>query len=247
MKLRIMSYNIRIGIESSMACVAKTVERLGTPDVLALQEITAHWHMGERLDEPAYLAGALGLPHYVFAGALTDSQGGRFGVALVSRWPLETPRVWRLPRAEDEQRVLLRARLASPTPMWLFNTHLSIRENERLAQAKAINRHVAAVEGPVLLAGDLNDVPDSPTVHAIRGVTAGHRDMPRPALTNSFETHGVGPPETFSTKRPARTIDYIVHNATMSSVGPAYVARDGMASDHFPLVASLETIHRGPG
>ncbi len=125
--MRVMTYNIRVGVETSMATIAAAVEGYA-PDVLALQEVGHHWQMGERMDQAGYIAAALGSHHHVFAGALTDPHGGRFGVALVSRWPLSQVRNIKLPRASDEQRVCLVARAGE---VWFACTHLSVASVER--------------------------------------------------------------------------------------------------------------------
>ena len=166
--LTVMTWNIRLGIESSLKAVGDAVLAAGVPDVLALQEIGVEWNMGEKVDQPRVLAKQIGLPHHLFVGALTDKAGGRFGIALLCRWSFTSADVTLLPRDTDEQRVLLRARIAVPgpglngtkpaSPVSVLNTHLSQKPTkERLKQAAVVGAAAAAAaaEGPVLLLGDL--------------------------------------------------------------------------------------------
>lgn len=225
--LRLMTYNVRVGVESSLAEVAAAVRAAGVPDLLAFQEIGVRWNMGEPVDQPRVLADALGLPHVTFAGALVDDQGGEFGVALASRWPLDAIEVTPLPRDTDEQRVLLRCRVAAPTPLTAFVTHLSIHAHERLAQAVEVGAAAAAVDGPLVVMGDLNDRPGTPPIEAARG-----------DLIDCFDARGEGPPETFSVVDPHRRIDYLFVGGGLVPHGPARVVRAARASDHFPLAAA---------
>lgn len=228
--LHVMSYNIRLGVESDLATVAAAVADGGVPDVLALQEVGDRWNMGERVDQARVIADHLGLPHAVFAGALTDAAGGRYGIALCARWPLEAVRVRPLPRVDDEQRVMLGARLAHPNgPVALLTSHLSIHEAERLQQARVLGEAAAtaAAQGPTAVLGDLNDRPGSPTIEAARG-----------ELVDAFAAVGEGPAETFSVVEPHRCIDFVFCGGGLAPVA-ATVERAATASDHFPLRARL--------
>lgn len=222
--LEVVSYNIRLGVESSLRRVAAAVGAGGVPDVLALQEVGDRWNMGERVDQARAIADHLGLAHAVFAGALVDEDGGRYGIALCARWPLAEVGVECLPRIDDEQRVMLRATLAHPAgAVGLINTHLSIRDVERLEQARVVGAAAAGIDGPVVVLGDLNDRPGTATVGAARG-----------ALVDAFAAVGEGPAETFSVVEPHRCIDYVFCGEGLSPTA-ARVERAATASDHFPL------------
>jgi len=229
MRLELMTYNIRVGIETDLARIAAAIRAVGVPDVLAMQEIGVRWNMGEHVDQPAVIARAIGLEHHTFAGALTDERGGQFGIALVSRYPLTDVSFEQLPRERDEQRVLLSARLESPTPVRLLNTHLSVHEPERLLQAQRVAAVAAAITGPVIVLGDLNDRPGTQVITAARG-----------DLVDCFDSTGEGAPETFSVADPHRRIDYILCGGPLTPVGTSKVALNARASDHFPLIASVE-------
>jgi endonuclease/exonuclease/phosphatase family metal-dependent hydrolase len=236
-----MTWNIRLGIESSLKAVGDAVLAAGVPDVLALQEVGVDWNMGEKVDQPRVLAQRIGLPHHLFVGAITDKAGGRFGIALLCRWPFTAADVTLLPRDTDEQRVLLRARIFVPapglngrqqaSPVSLLNTHLSRKPTkERLEQAAVVGAAaaVAAVEGPVVLLGDLNDDPGTATLKAAGG-----------KLVDCFAAAGKGPPETFSVKDPKQRIDYVFCGGGLQPTGAVRVVREALASDHFPLTAEV--------
>lgn len=226
--MRLVTYNIRLGVESDLAAIADAIRlACACPDLVALQEVGDHWNMGEHTDQTATLAAHLGLAHHTFADALTDDRGGRYGIALMSPHAIEDIRVTPLPRETDEQRVALTATLAAPTPIHIVTTHLSVAEPERLTQARHIGRLAAAHPGPVIVLGDLNDRPATPTLTAARG-----------ALTDCFDHAGAGPAETFSVADPHRRIDYIFVGGGLVPTA-CRVAREATASDHFPLVATV--------
>ncbi len=230
MNLTLVSYNIRLGVESDLVAIADAIRLTcagASPDLVALQEVGDHWNMGEHTDQTATLAAHLGLAHHTFAGALTDARGGRYGIALMAPHAIEDICVTPLPRETDEQRVVLTATLATPTPIHVITTHLSVVAPERLIQARHIGR-LAAHPGPVIMLGDLNDHPGTPTVTAARG-----------ALTDCFDHAGAGPAETFSVANPHRRIDYIFVGGGLVPTA-CRVVRDATASDHFPLVATVE-------
>jgi endonuclease/exonuclease/phosphatase family metal-dependent hydrolase len=235
LRLRVATWNVRIGIETSMQCLLDALHQTPTLDLLALQEIAVDWRMGERMDQPAFLARGLGLPYCAFAGALTDDAGGRFGVALLSRWPFRTVDVTQLPRETDEQRVALRVRLDTEPSLVVVNTHLSVQPAERLRQAALVRRRFDEAAGPGLLLGDFNDVPDSETLAALRGPTAESGGP----LIDAFDAAGAGPPETFSVCDPHRRIDYILARGGLSPTGVCRVWTENRSSDHFPVVAEL--------
>lgn len=229
MSLTVMTYNIRVGVETDIAALIDAIEAVGVPDVLALQEVGLRWRMGERIDQASTIGSALGLEYCAFAGALLDEPtGGRFGIALASRWPLTGVHTTNLPRIDDEQRVILRAEVMAPRPFVIFNTHFSVKAPERLQQARQLALAVAAESGPVVAVGDWNDRPESAVVEIARG-----------GLIDCFDAVGTGVSETFSVVNPQVRIDYIAASSAFEPV-MTRVAHTARASDHFPLWSRLQ-------
>lgn len=225
----LMTYNVRVGVETSIAALIEAIRAVGVPDVLALQEVGLRWRMGECVDQARAIATGIGLNHVAFAGALLDEpSGGRFGVALASRFPLDGVHTTNLPREHDEQRVILRARVCAPRPFVAINTHLSVKPAERLRQARQLALAVQAERDPVVLLGDLNDLPGSAPIEAAFA-----------ALTDCFDAGGVGSAETFSVARPHARIDYVGCGVGVTPLPGATVERAACASDHFPLRARV--------
>jgi endonuclease/exonuclease/phosphatase family metal-dependent hydrolase len=217
---RIASYNIRLGLERGLDAVA-TELRERSADVVALQEVGSYWTMGGPVDMAEHLADAAGYPHRVFVGALFED-GGAYGIALLSRWAITGVDKTELPRRDDEQRVLLRATLASPTPLSLWTTHLSIAVHDRAEQLRWLAAAMAE-EAPDILVGDLNTVPSDPLLRAL----ALEPTWPEPA------------PRTYPTRAPDETLDHILLGSRLRAVEPAR-AWQSDASDHLPVTVDLK-------
>src|SRR5690606_13139512 len=113
-----------------------------------------------RADQAALLGGLLGMEH-VF-GSFMDYQGGRYGMAILSRFPIVES--WEIPLPEGEEpRIALAARIALPNTdtITVVNVHFDWVSNDRarVAQANELAARLAELDGSWLLLGDFNDVP----------------------------------------------------------------------------------------
>ncbi len=158
--------------------LAAEVSRL-QPDVVVLQEAWCTVGEGCLADR---LARELGF-HAVYARANGSLRwlGFEEGSAILSRYPMDDPEVWRLAPDRDafERRIALTARIDHPELTFeLVGVHLANGDAD-LAGAQAadlLERIVARPERPVLIAGDLNLPRDHPAL--VRFREAGYRDLP---------------------------------------------------------------------
>ena len=148
------------------------------PDLVGLQEV---W---EDADEnlAGWLAEELDM-RWVY-GAPTDQQtwrsrvdGGpdlRCGVAVLSRWPIRTAKVYDLP--DDPSRPVLSTLVEAPHATVPFvTTHLSVLPGSarRKLQLEWLAGHVATLpadDHPPVVVGDLNAYPDSDEIRRFAGV-----------------------------------------------------------------------------
>ncbi|MFM7167762.1 MAG: endonuclease/exonuclease/phosphatase family protein [Planctomycetaceae bacterium] len=202
-------------------------------DIVALQEVDQQTERSGGVDQLAELARLTGL-HGWFAHQL-DFEGGRYGQALLSRWPLASGTVHWLPgRPDRERRIAGSAIVQHPLlPFRFITTHLHHNNAEfRLEQARELARLCQQFRDsnsqPIFVAGDLNAVPDSPPVQALE--TALQR------ITGKADSL-----LTFPVSQPARQIDYILYAAAAAAVEvlDVKVLPEQAASDHRPLLASL--------
>lgn len=227
MILRLLSYNIKVGAETSTVEVARAVASL-SPDLVALQEVGCRWLWGDKGDGVQTISSLARLPHTRFAPALASFTGGAFGVALLSRFPITSHQLVYLERHVDEPRVLLGAEvsLEEGASLRLFTTHLSYKE-DRVWQARQIAKYVTAPGSPAVLLGDINSEPEE-----------GLHTLAAPGFTDAFSVCGSGPGYTFAVGDPKWRIDYAM-------IDPRVTVRsctipDLRASDHYPLLVEVE-------
>ncbi len=233
---RVTTWNIGRGARFVGARV-RTLDRVAAtlarrrPDVIALQEV-------HEPDVPA-VAGFLRDEHdlvyeHAFGETLPAEEvarrryrgrEGAYGIALLSRAPLEAVRVERLPGG-GEPRIALVARTAlvglDRAPVTVVATHVDTmaRATRRDAQTRAVLRIAAGEPGPVVVAGDLNQ--DPATVATALAATGS--DLV-PAGDPGAPTLG------------RWTIDHVLVGPGLVAVG-AVVGRRGV-SDHRPLTVAL--------
>ena len=143
-------------------------------DLVAVQEVDREQPRSHGADQARLLAQALGMD-WRYAPALlgtpgnpdgwrsaapgdADPGGTAYGIALLSRLPLEEVETVLLPRSgRDEPRVALVARLAEGgRQLTVAGTHLSLVPGPNVTQLRALQRHLDERGGPRLLLGDLN-------------------------------------------------------------------------------------------
>lgn len=242
MKIRVMSYNTQSGFANGREIYNYAAQAdhiaANNPDIVALQEVAInHPAAEEKVDYPAAVAKRLGM-EYCYAKAL-DFAGcdGKYGVAILSKYPMEKLAEIKLPVPEGiEPRVAVIARIAAPVPFYMVSTHLSFQgefegDGEgRIEQLKTIFRYLDENQCyPVLLAGDLNSQPQDGSIQALR---------------EKFEVFNDGRddrPTAYSRKFGWVQIDYIAGAPAGRCKCEQFTRGDDCTvSDHYAVMADLE-------
>lgn len=230
--LRVVSYNIKHGRgNDDIVDLERTasVIRAQRPDIVGLQEVDDRAERSGRVPQAAQLGKSLGL-HHAF-GRFMDFQGGAYGMAILTRFPIEARQdVW-LPEGNEPRIALsVRVRLPDGSLLTIVNVHFDwVRDDTfRYAQAEALTKYLDALTMPYILLGDFNDLPASRTLALFRE-RAGEAAKPE---ANRF---------TFSATEPSREIDYIFFApAAAWRAREVTVVDERLASDHRPVVAVLD-------
>lgn len=155
--LRIVTFNIKWAkhIDRAIALLSMPGP-LARPDVLVLQE----------MDAPGTkrIAEALGLNWVYVPSAIHPVPKHDFGVAILSPWPIESPRKVPLPREHRFRklhRAAAEATLQTPSgPVRVYSVHLEspvgLGGAGRREQARAVVADARNWNGPVIVAGDFN-------------------------------------------------------------------------------------------
>jgi endonuclease/exonuclease/phosphatase family metal-dependent hydrolase len=191
-------------------------------DVLALQEVDRDQLRSQLADFTTVAAAAMDARAHRFVAAIAGTPGatwvaatGReqpgeatYGIALLSRYPVTSWQVTRLPRipfrfpmwlptpgrvlvVHEEPRVAVAADVETPLGrITVATTHLSFVPAWNAVQLRRLRRDLAASPDPLLLAGDLNM-----SGHRAAGIT-GYHSLAREA--------------TFPTDTPSRQLDHVL-------------------------------------
>lgn len=212
-----------------MEAIAKVIND-ANPDLVALQEIDRFTkRSGVELDQAAELGRLTGM-HSYFVKAINWS-GGEYGIAVLSKFKILDTIGLHLPMAEGiagEARAVAIIKVKANGRKILFaSTHLDIVKEHRELQAAATTEYFAGQKLPVILAGDINDVPGSKTVTMLQN----HFQM-----TCGEESCG----KTFPQINPGRTIDYIMYQPQkkFKTINHQVIPEE-YASDHRPILATI--------
>lgn len=235
-RLNALSYNIHHGEgvdgQLDLERIARVVDSVDA-DLVSLQEVDQRATRSQSVDQPAALARLTGLR--VVYGDNIPLQGGLYGNAVLSRWPIARHGNQRLPNIDrGEQRGVLEAEIALPgwpAPLLFLATHFDHRPNdrERRESAAAVNALVARRPlQPALLAGDLNDVPTSPTLQELgRQWTRANAEIQ----------------PTIPVAKPVQQIDYVLFRPPERwRVIRTQVLDEAVASDHRAVLAVVELL-----
>ena len=240
--VRILAYNVKHGLgmdgQVDLERIASVIRSL-EPDIVTLQEIDSVTTRTGLEDQAARLGELTGMR--ALFGGFMDYRGGRYGMAMLSRYPVVEWENHRLPDgAEPRSALAARVELLRPgygqaPQVVVVGVHLYANAAERLAQATRLVELFADEEVPVVLAGDFNSIPDSKVIRLLEDVGGWQR----PAKE--------GQAFTFPSEIPDREIDFI-----MFRPGNRFVVREHrvvpetLASDHRPVLLELELLPADP-
>lgn len=241
-RMKVMTYNIHscIGIDGKVRPERIiSVIRSCRADVIALQEVDANRHRSRGHEQARMIADALAMSHHYYA--VSDWNGEQYGLAIISRYPLEHVQSGHLTPVDhahrSEARGALWVKLATPAGVVnVINTHFGLRREERQRQATILLGddwlgQISAAE-PILLCGDLNTGPKSPVCQSF-----GRRLVD---VACGLPNHR--PRATFISTMPLRRLDYIYasQHFAVNAVRQPRTPTAKLASDHLPVCAELE-------
>ena len=162
--MRITTWNVHFGknIEAISRAFTKNPNLSGS-DVVLLQEIESYPEEGTARAEK--IAEQLGY-RCVYAPARTKRRGSH-GIALLSRFPIESAEIVELPFFDSpvrpRRRIALVVKVSTPDgPVHVCNVHLDVRINaqQRIEQLRSLVERMKTLSpDPVIITGDFNTSP----------------------------------------------------------------------------------------
>lgn len=234
-KIRVLSYNLHScvpvnGKEASTKGIAEVIKK-NNPDIAFLQEVDAYTKTSGPVNQAADLAKLTGLKYFYFGEAIHED-GGLFGVAILSKYPLINPKTVKLPllpaKGYVEQRVLCYAdvKLLGKKLYTIATSHFDLTDRNRLAAVPVIDSVLARTGHPVIFGGDFNVKPGTEVINALDKCgfvrTCTQDCLSFPALKPTVEID-------YITYRPAGSFNFISH----------YINTETAASDHCPVITEI--------
>lgn len=233
--MRVMTYNIHVGFGMDKKLDLRRISEVilnDQPDLVALQEVDRGVKRTNGVDQIAELA-RLTRMDYAFAPNF-DFQGGKYGVAILSRYPIQAIDHRRYAsKREAERRGLLRVEvIIKGRKINFVNTHLDYQfADARLFETEQLMKALGAVEETLIVAGDFND---EPTGTSYKLMLSQFNDAWSDAMS------GAGGGLTYPADKPVKRIDYVFVGKRSGVSVKAAAVRSTLASDHLPLVVDLE-------
>lgn len=233
--IRVMSYNVRHCSPPSTGLIdiagTAAVIKSQNPDLVALQEIDVYTKRSGSVNEAEALAKMLGM--YFYFGKTIDYDGGAYGIAILSKYPISQSKFYRLPtdsstKGEPRGFITIKVTLPNGKNIRFGCTHLDAQRlaTNRQLQIKEIIRIGASEKLPFLFAGDLNATPGSDVINQL--------DQ---HFTRTCQSCGF----TIPANRPDKTIDFISFSPSSNfKVITHEVVPENHASDHLGVLAVLQ-------
>jgi len=234
--LKVMSYNTHhcnppgkanVIDLNAIAAVIKNEQ----PDVVALQEIDVNAARSGKINQASEIASKAGDPYYYFADAI-PFDGGQYGVAILSKYPLSETQTHRLRTDEKlggERRVFATAVVQLPNgKKFQFGcTHLDAQSDDinRRLQIREILDVTASMTLPIIIAGDFNAREGSEVMKMLDSKFTRTCKQCLPTIQEDGEPMAID----FIAFRPSGTFNIKSHK----------VLNHTSASDHYPVVAVL--------
>lgn len=232
--LRVMTYNIHVGVgmdkKLDLQRIAEVINA-EHPDLVGLQEVDRGVKRTEGKDEIVELA-KLTAMNYAFAHNL-DYQGGQYGVAILSRFPVKQIDHRKYEnRREAERRGMIRVEIEfAGRTVNFVTTHLDYQfEDGRVFEAEQLLKFLEGINGPLIVVGDFNDEPQG---NAYKLMLTGFEDA---WIVAKMKEQGL----SYPADRPVKRIDYIFTRRSdrLRVKRPRIIST--AASDHLPLVADIQ-------
>ncbi|MFF5536487.1 endonuclease/exonuclease/phosphatase family protein [Streptomyces cinerochromogenes] len=240
--LRVATYNIHAGAgEDNVFDLDRTAAAIRAldADVIGLQEVDVHWGArSDFADEARELAVRLRMrvffaPIYDLPPATADGERRRYGVAVLSRYPVRDAQNHEITRLSTQTpdpvpapapgfaEVTVRVR---GTAVHVYTTHLDYRTDPSVRRAQVDDMLAVLAEdtGPKVLLGDFNAEPGAPELARLWG-----------PLADAAPDGG----RTYPAVDPVRRIDLVTVSPDVAVTGAQ--TRATTASDHRPVVADL--------
>lgn len=241
MKLKILTYNIHKGISGfgrryTLEIIKNAIQDTDC-NICFLQEVIGenkNLKSGHIENQFEYLADKVW--SYYSYGKNASYPKGDHGNAILSSLPIHSEHNLNLSVNKYEQRGLLHIQVQDPVSLstiHLLNTHLNLRNPDRLKQFLSIQNYINSninASAPLILCGDFNDW--NIQIHNLLKTNLN--------LKEAYEEVHQKLPKTFPSLYPVAKLDRIYsRNLVVHSANTLKGDRWALISDHLPIFAEF--------
>jgi len=238
-RLRVLTLNIHHGRgldgRIDLRRIADQIQSVHA-DIVAMQEVDVNTRRSGNVDQAARLAELTGM-HVVFGRAKSHS-GGKYGNAILSRWPIESSHVVDFPRPfpssliQENRSVVIGRVMVDTQALDIYSTHFDFFSNPeaRILSAQKLNAiledRCGASNVPAVLLGDFNARPGQRSILEIR--------------RNWSHVRTQNPLPTFPSDDPIHELDHLFVSPNRQwQARSIETFRFNQCSDHCGLLAEL--------
>lgn len=230
--VRILSYNIHHGNPPAypnkidLPKIAEVI-KMSDADVIGIQEVDVHVSRSQMADQAKELAELTGMQYFFSKGI--DLEQGEYGTLILTKHKIVSKKRHDLPmvvKSENRSLAVVDIELPEGKIISFANTHLDLKEENKVAQANYIKQLGAGIDKPLILVGDFNAKPDTEAIKVleeqfVRNTTSNGPTHPNTEARNEIDYIMVGKNTTFDWK-------------IYKTIPETY------ASDHLPVFAEIE-------
>ncbi len=159
-RLTIASFNIHNGadVKHDFRLLAEDIVKSGA-DIVGLQEVDYMTRRNREQDTLAILSEHTGMPYYCYAPTIDPFRGGKYGIAILSKYPIlkyeekALPYTYEEPAREERRKAIYAQIEVEGQVLHFFNTHSSWDSLEK--QLTVVKEWTEGVS-PFLVTGDFN-------------------------------------------------------------------------------------------
>jgi endonuclease/exonuclease/phosphatase family metal-dependent hydrolase len=232
-ELTLLSFNILHGADDSgelnLEAKGRFISGQGA-DLVFLQEVDENCERSGHVDQMEILGQLTGMDAEF--GSFMSYQGGRYGMGTLSSLPVRATRALELPEGDEPRIALFSEVEVLGRSLLAINVHFNWTQDDssRYAQASTLLAELGAIDLPIIVAGDFNDVPGSRTMQAF--------------FDAGFETVE-NPEPTFDARTPSVDIDHVLARSgrglRLEPLG-GEVLDESTLSDHRPVRARVRVV-----
>lgn len=206
------------------------------PEILGLNEVRGKGNDIYFTNQTRTIANNTNFKYYIFGQAITVTDKGPYGNALLSKYPITNIEIIKIPdpliKDEDayyESRAIIKANiLVNGISLNVITTHVGLARGEQKNAIKTLIDIIKSIidkNEPLVLLGDFNMTPEDELIDELKQYVFDTTSL----IDNSINT--------FPSINPIKKIDYIF---TKNVVVKKVHVEEIVASDHFPLSAVIE-------